>query len=134
MISLSDIFSINGPNLKQKIIGQCDVKHIMALSKTPITSVIKFSRTHWFTGDNIYLNLNFHNNQGSVVELMIKLIIWLALITFLIPNLLLLLLILLLLPILCKSPLAYCRRLTPHAYRETASQIQIKIKNWSMYN
>ena len=35
----------------------------MALPKTPITSVIKFSRTRWFTGDNIYLNLNFYNNQ-----------------------------------------------------------------------
>ena len=33
---------------------------------------------------------------------------------------------LLLLPILCKSPLAYCRRLTPHAHRETASKIKSK--------
>jgi hypothetical protein len=37
---------------------------------------------------------------------------------------------LLLLPILCKSPLSYCRRLTPHAQRETASKTGVcTIKN-----
>jgi hypothetical protein len=34
--------------------------------------------------------------------------------------------VILLLPILCISPLAYCRRLTPHAHREAAYKIKSK--------
>ena len=41
LISLRDIFSINGPTLILKIIGQCDVKHDVTVNT--ITSVLKVS-------------------------------------------------------------------------------------------
>jgi hypothetical protein len=42
--------------------------------------------SHWQTVSHNVVHLEFLTNVGSVVELMIKLMIWLALITFLIPN------------------------------------------------
>jgi hypothetical protein len=41
--------------------------------------------------------------------------------------------VILLLPILCISPLAYCRRLTPHAHREAAYKIKSKTGVCTMY-
>jgi hypothetical protein len=41
LISLRDIFSINGLTLILKVIGQCDVEAIMTLPIKTITSVLK---------------------------------------------------------------------------------------------
>ena len=41
LILLWDIFSINGETLIPKIMGQCEVKHIMMLPIKTITSVLK---------------------------------------------------------------------------------------------